>query len=142
MELLLLVVVLAVGVAGIVTVYVNTVVGSADPLVRKQAMAIAESLMDEIMLQQFSLAPVTAPGATRDTFDEISDYNGYSTTGGIKNIYGAAVPGLTGYDISAVSVAGAALNDVGAADSARVTVSVTAPGGTVITLEGYKLKYP
>jgi MSHA pilin protein MshD len=143
MELLLLVVVLAIGVAGIVTVYVNTVLASADPLVRKQALAIAESLMDEIMLQQFSLAPATAPGATRDTFDEISDYNNYSTAGGIQNIYGAAVPGLAAYNIAPpVTVAGALLNGVSAVDSARITVSVTGPGNVVVTLEGYKLNYP
>jgi MSHA pilin protein MshD len=142
-ELLLLIVVLAIGLGGILTVYINTVLASADPLARKQALAIAESLMDEIMLQQFSLAPVTAPGATRDTFDEISDYNNYSTAGGIQSIYGVAVPGLGAYNIAPpVTVAGTAVNGVGAADSARITVSVTGPGNVVVTLEGYKLKYP
>lgn len=140
MELVLLIVVLAVGIGGIVTVYVNTVFGSADPLARKQAMAIAESLMDEIMLQQFSLAPVTPPGATRQTFDEISDYNGYATAGGIVDIYGVAVPGLSGYNVSSVSVVGTALNGVGAGDSALVTVTVAGPGVS-ISLEGYKLNY-
>jgi MSHA pilin protein MshD len=140
-ELVLLIVVLGVGVAGIVSVYSMTVANSADPLVRKQAMALAESLLEEILLQRYEEVPATAPGATRDTFDSVDEYNNYSTASGIQNIYGAAVSGLGAYNYAPpVAVAAAPLN--GVPDSKRVTVNVTGPGGFVFTLQGYKLKYP
>jgi MSHA pilin protein MshD len=138
-ELLLLVVVLAIGLGGILAVYFTTVTGSADPLVRKQAMALAESLMEEIMLQAYT-DPGTPPGATRDTFDSVDDYNGYSTASGIQNIYGVAVTGLGSYNYSpAVSVATTTLN--GVASAKLVTVNVAGPG-TTFKLQGYKLNYP
>jgi MSHA pilin protein MshD len=141
-EMVLLVVVLAVGLGGIVSVYSTTVAGSADPLVRKQAMALAESLMEEILLQGYEEpTPPTAPGATRDTFDSVDEYSGYNTSSGIQNIYGAAVSGLGAYNYAPpVTVALTPLN--GVADSKLVTVNVTGPGGFVFTLQGYKLKYP
>jgi MSHA pilin protein MshD len=139
-ELLLLIVVLAIGMAGILTVYVNTVAASADPLVRKQAMAIAESLMEEIMLQAYSAGTAPAAGATRATFDEVGDYQGYSTAGGIVNIYGIAVAGLGNYNVSPVQVEDVTLNSV--SEAKRVTVTVTAPHGEPFSLQGYKLNYP
>jgi MSHA pilin protein MshD len=136
MELLLLVVVFSVGLAGILTVYVNAVAGSADPLVRKQALAIAESLMEEIMLQPFSAG--TPHGATRNTFDEVGDYNGYSSTG-VVDIYGTPVSGLSSYNVG-VAVVPAALNTVTSANSREITVTVTR-GAFTLSVQGYRVNY-
>jgi MSHA pilin protein MshD len=40
--------------AGVLVVYNQAVRGSADPLVRKQALAAAESLLNEVLLQPFT----------------------------------------------------------------------------------------
>ena len=40
--------------AGVLAVYNQAVRGSADPLVRKQAIAVAESLLNEVLLQPFT----------------------------------------------------------------------------------------
>jgi MSHA pilin protein MshD len=137
-ELLLLVVVLAIGLGGIVTVYVTTVAGSADPLVRKQAMAIAESFMEEIMLQAYA-EPVGSPAhTTRDTFDSVDDYNTppYSTAG-IQDVAGNPVPGLANYNVAVTVDAPTVLNG---AQAKLVTVTVTGPGVT-FTLQGYRASY-
>ena len=51
-ELIIFIVVVGVGVAGILSVYTTSIKNSADPLVRKQALAIAESLLEEILLKE------------------------------------------------------------------------------------------
>jgi MSHA pilin protein MshD len=53
-ELLIFVIVVGIGIAGILVVYDRAVRGSADPLARKQALAIAESLLSEILAQPFT----------------------------------------------------------------------------------------
>ncbi|MCZ7563964.1 MAG: prepilin-type N-terminal cleavage/methylation domain-containing protein [Burkholderiales bacterium] len=134
-ELLLLIVVLAVGLAGVATGLQQAVRGSGDPLVQKQALAIAEALMEEILLQPFT--PV-AGGTSRADFNDVSDYDGYSSAG-VTTIDGAPVAGLAGYSVS-VAVANAALGPVTAVDSKRISVTVTGPGVSY-TLDGYKLNY-
>jgi MSHA pilin protein MshD len=141
-EVLLLIVVLAVGLAGILVAINTNVAASADPMVRKQAMAAAESMMEEILLMPFGNPTGGWSGATtqanRVNFDDVSDYNGLNTTG-IYTIDNTAVSGLSGYNLS-VSVTSAALSTVPATDSKLVQVTVTGPNFSYV-LEGYKLNY-
>jgi MSHA pilin protein MshD len=53
-ELIMFMVIVSVGLAGILSVMNITTKSSADPMVRKQAIAIAESLLEEIELQAFT----------------------------------------------------------------------------------------
>ena len=53
-ELIMFIVVVGIGVAGILSVLSGAVRGSADPMRRKQAIAIAESVLTEIEQQQFT----------------------------------------------------------------------------------------
>ena len=46
--------IISVAVAGVLMVFSNGVHNSADPLVRKQAVAIAESLLNEVLAQPFT----------------------------------------------------------------------------------------
>ena len=50
-ELVIFIVIVSIAVTGVLVVYNQSVRGSADPLVRKQAVAIAESLLTEVLLQ-------------------------------------------------------------------------------------------
>jgi MSHA pilin protein MshD len=136
-ELVLLITVLAIGLAGIVSVYTTIVAGSADPLVRKQAIAIAESMMDEIMLQAYT-DPGTPPGASRSTFDSVTDYVGYNTTG-VQDLTGGAVPGLGSYNVAVTVGAEGPIN--GANPARLIGVTVTGPGVS-FTLQSYKVSYP
>ena len=136
-ELVLLVVVLAVGSAGIFLAFKQSVMGSADPMVRKQAVAVAESLMEEILVMPYSTPAGAVAGTTRANFNSVGDWAGFATTG-IQTIEGAAVPGLANYNVS-VAVATTALNGIAA--SKKVTVTVTAPAVT-FSLDGYKLDWP
>jgi MSHA pilin protein MshD len=53
-ELILFIAIVGAALAGVLVVYDRTVRSSADPLVRKQAIAIAESLLNEVLAQPFS----------------------------------------------------------------------------------------
>lgn len=66
-ELVVFIVVVSVGLAGVLSVFNVVVKGSADPLVTKQALAVADSLLEEILLKDFcdpsSVIEVTADTA-------------------------------------------------------------------------------
>jgi len=143
-ELIIFIVVVSVGLAGILSVMNTVVKSSADPMVRKQTIAIAESLLEEILLKDYAspsggtngVSTCTLAGGSRAQWDNICDYNGYTTTGGIVDILGASATGLGSYNIAPpVSVVSTNLTGVAAK---KITVSVTGPQGT-ISLTGYRV---
>ncbi|MEO1767299.1 prepilin-type cleavage/methylation domain-containing protein [Thiobacter aerophilum] len=140
-ELIVFMVIVGVAVAGVLSVMNLTTAKSADPMVRKQAIAIAEGMLEEILLKDFSNPPGGFTGAAtpanRALFDDVSDYAGYTTTG-IYDLTGTPIPALSGYGVS-VTVANQAVGGVPAAAAKRVTVTVTAPGGETITLSGFRM---
>lgn len=142
----------------IIGIAVGTVLGtlslaagrSADPLVRRQALAIAESLLQEIEAQPFgstdpdggadTLGPEAGEsrGSGTSPFDHVNDYHGYATTG-IVDADGSPVTGLSAYGV-AVSVQPQALDNIAAADGLLVSVTVTGPGGASVTLTGFRAR--
>ena len=53
-EVVVFIVVLGIGLAGMAVIYNQLTLASVDPVVRKQAVAIASSLMEEIQLRPFT----------------------------------------------------------------------------------------
>jgi MSHA pilin protein MshD len=179
-ELVMFIVIVSVGVAGVLSVMTTTTRHSADPLVQKQALAIAESLLEEIELQPFTICDptdakvvdplvttaagcTTAEGLGPETgesrystsrpFNNVNDY-GATTSGtenllmpaGIVDINNTPITALAGYS-AGVTITQQAIAAVGAAPavaanaSLRIDVRVKGPGGTDITLTGYRLRY-
>lgn len=136
LELIFFIVVVGTSLAGILAVSDRVVRTSADPMLTKQSVALAESLMEEILQKDFA-NPVGGYGGTNRTlFDNVADYNGYATATGMVDAQGAAVAGLGGYNVSpAVGVV--AVANWNGIPALRVTVSITGPGGTVV-LVGYR----
>ena len=138
-ELLIFIVIVSLGLTGILLVMNTVVESSADPMVRKQTVAIAESLLEEILLKDYSNPAGGYSGTSRAQFDDIGDYAGYSTSSGVVDVLGAPVAGLSAYNISPpVSVAAA--TDLGGVSALKIRVSVTGPDGT-ISLSGYRGNY-
>jgi MSHA pilin protein MshD len=133
-ELVVFIVIVSVAVVGVLAVINQAVRSSADPVRPKQALAIAEALMEEIQLMPFTYCDPDDPGAATATapsaaggcttveamgpeagetrsgatpFDNVNDYHGYPMAG-IVDVTGAVVPGLAGYS-AAVTVAPTAL---------------------------------
>lgn len=135
-ELIMFIVIISVALAGVVLVVNTTNKNSADPLIHKQALTIAESLLEEIELKSFTVMP----GNTRTTFDDIFDYNALSASATYANS-SVAVTGLEGYSVTAAVVSGVTLPAVLAASAAQITVTVTEPGGQTIEVTGYKVAH-
>lgn len=135
-EVIIFIVVVAAGLAGILVVANTVVASSADPMVRKQAAATVESLLEEIVLKEYANPPGGYTGADRAQFDDVDDYAGYATVG-INDVSGAAIVGLERYNV-AVQVANTA--DLAGVAAKKITVVVTGPGGGV-SLSGYRSNY-
>jgi MSHA pilin protein MshD len=151
-ELIIFIVVVGIGVAGILSVFSTSVKSSADPLIRKQTLAIAESLLEEILQKEYcdpdtvdrTTSPPTcgvhAVEASRALYDDVSDYDGY-TSANIVDAAGVSA-GLTGYSIAApgVTVAITTISGGGAVVVKMITVPVTGPQGSMSVI-GYKGNY-
>lgn len=150
-EMIVAIVIISVGLAGVLMAFNVNVRSSADPMLRKQMLAVAEEMMEEILLKPFTIsgvAPTNAlvacgvAGAARVGFNDVRDYAGYSTTG-ICDIDGATVAGLANYNVSVLIANPALPADFGGlpvADVLRVAVTVTLNAET-LTLVGWRTNY-
>lgn len=132
-ELLIFIVVVGAGLAGILSVMDNSVKSSADPMVRKQAVAIAESVLEEA-LQKAYIDPDNSPAvveASRDLWDDVDDYNGQT------QVAFAFPASLSGY---ALTIAVTTDNTTLGIEAKRVRVTVTR-GTESMVLTGYRTNY-
>lgn len=137
-EALLAIVVVGIGLAGLLLVFSTVTRGNANPLLRQQMTAIAQELMEEIQLKPYASASNSAPaGCARDTYNDVSDYQGYATSGQICTVDGVAIAELASYSVS-VGVAAGSLAGVAAAR--RITVTVTR-GSDSFALTGWRTDY-
>ncbi len=161
--------VVAAGVAGILSVLDYTTRHSSDPLPRKQALAIAESLLEEVLLMPFTYCDPDDPSASTATgpsdcttpeglgpepgesrysatapFDNVNDYHGFDTQtaspAGICDLAGNCFSALSAYR-AVVSVAAESAGGIPAEAGLRVTVTVTGPGDTSVTVDGYRARH-
>ncbi len=141
-ELVISMIVIAVVVTGIFGALGSMAGSSGDPVPRTQAIAIAESYLEEVRLQQYatvgSCPGVSAPGG-RAQFIYSCQYHGL-TDAGAKDQFGNAIVGLEDYQISIAISQTTALGGIIAADAQRVEVSVTSPAAETFTLSTYKTR--
>ena len=165
-ELVIFMVVVSAALAGVLRIFIQATTNSADPMIRRQALAIAESMLEEVQLMPFTFCDpddanvdtatssagcASTPealgpeaGETRFTtpqFDNVNDYHGYAMSG-VVDITNTSVPGLSGYSTS-VTVAPAALGSIaaGSGDALRITVNVNGPGGISVSLDGFRSRH-
>lgn len=144
-ELIVFILIISVGVVGILAVMNKTTSRSSDPLVSKQAMAIAESFLEEIQLQNLAssscIGTLTA-NAPRSGVVSVCDYDGYSASGVRGFTDNALIGGLEKYDIRSVTVTpltdfgGTAIASAGSA--VAITVTVVSPNGEALEVSGYR----
>ncbi|MEW5972928.1 MAG: prepilin-type N-terminal cleavage/methylation domain-containing protein [Pseudomonadota bacterium] len=122
-ELVIGIVVLAVGLTGAMLVFTQTVARSADPMLRQQALALAEGYMDEVLgkANLTNCSPDPASGSTRATWLAVGDYDGLDEQPP-KDIQGQVLANLADYRVQISTSSAAPLNGVNAC---RVVVTVT-----------------
>jgi MSHA pilin protein MshD len=130
-ELIVALVIMGVALAGMVAVYTATTRSSVDPVIVQQMQAIADNMMEEILMKPFAPpdplnnAPGSAAGGARVNFDEVGDYDRYGENlQGVRDVEGNAVPGLERYSVL-VRVEKAPLAGIAPDDARRVTVTVS-----------------
>lgn len=168
-ELIMFIVIIGIAVAGVLGAMSLSTRASADPLIQKQALAIAEAYLEEVLAMPFTYCDpddVDAATATSATigaggcattleaigaeagetrgggttpYDNVNDYNSLAT-GVPASIDGTAIGGLSSYNVS-VAVVAEALSTVVVSASLRVTVTVTGPAGVSVRLDGYRTRY-
>ncbi len=146
-ELIIFIVIVSAALAGLLLVMNVTENGSSNPAIRKQALAAAESLLEEIDLQDYNStdgATVTVTQANRASqYHIVSNYAGFATTG-IYTVDGTTpITGLANYNIASVTVTPAALGSITSAsgNAVLITVTVTDPQGNTMQVSGYRTAY-
>jgi len=107
-------------------------VRSADPLVARQQLAIAQSLLREIELQPLPGSATVAATPGRTGYASIADYNGL-VMNGIRDAEGQAIAGLEAYG-ARVTVSAMALAGVPAGQGFWIGVDISGPGGEHLLL--------
>ena len=129
-ELIVALVIVGAALAGMVAVFASTARASADPVITQQMQAIADNMMEEILLKPYARGPQpnAALGGVRLNFDDVEDYDGYGKNlHGIRDVEGNTVAGLDRYDVlvTVVHPAGPGLPNLPAADTLQIDVTVT-----------------
>ena len=168
-ELVFFIVIVSIALAAVLMAINTGVMHSSDPMVRKQAMAAAESLLEEIQLQPFTYCDPNDASATTATsaagcssasnsmdtpanwgagktrygptfFDNVADYNNFTMTGTLNDIFQQSSTRLGGYSATtAIAQVGTGFG-LPNGDVLRVTVTVTG-GGDTITLTGFRFRH-
>lgn len=133
-ELILSMVIISIALMGILSVMNLTIKHSADPMVQHQAVAIAESYLEEILLQAYS----GGSSVQRGDYDDVSDYDGLSDAG-VHDQNGDSVSGLSQYTVTVSVSSPMTLTD--GVNAKKITVAVTGPNAINLSLIGYKTDY-
>lgn len=169
-ELIIFIVIVSVGIAGILMTMNEVTRHSADPMIRKQSLAIAESLLEEVQLMPFtfcdpndarveeatasttaecigvgveSMGPEGEGRYAAPQFDNVSDYAGFTMNagnGGIRDIHNTQIPALNGYSAE-IRISSPGLAGIAASETLLIAVTVTGPDNVPLTLEGFRTRY-
>ena len=151
-ELIMFIVIVSVALAGILLVLNVTTKSSADPLVHKQALAIAESLLEEVELMPFTYcdpddptastatSAAVGPGACTAKVEGIGPEAAYAYQATAETRYSATTPFDNVNDYNSFSMAGSILDITGAnvgltGYSASIAVAAQAFSG-IAALDG------
>lgn len=166
-ELVLFIAIVGAGVAGVLLAYDYAVRGSADPVVKKQALAIAESLLQEIQQMPFTYCDPDDPAVTTATspagcatpealgpeagetrydpntpFDNVNDYHLFSMNP-IRDINNNVITGLDAYtaSVNVTVLPDNTLPGIINGGALQITVTVTGPANVTVTIDGYRTRY-
>lgn len=147
-ELVVFIVIISVALAGVLVTFDTVVRSSADPMVSRQLQAVAEAMLEEVLLQNFKDPDdPTSPAdvgkeASRALYDDVDDYIDFdSGAAGITYPDGTSVNNLGGYRVSvkveSPASAWGATNPVPTAGVKLITVTASRAGQS-FALSGYR----
>ena len=164
-ELLVFIVLVSILLVGLVGLFTTNVRGSVDPMLRQQALEVANAYMDTVKSKKWNhntpagggcvnsgtscpsgpaAAPIGNDGQPRALYDDVDDYNGIDEAPATLDAGGSlvAIPELSGYRVQVfVNQPSTGLGGIPPADLRRILVRVTAPDGQTIELLSYRVNY-
>jgi len=142
-ELVIAIVIVGIAAAALYSAMASITGRSADPMLRQQSLAIAEAYLEEILAEDFldptSHTQCPPRPATRAGYDNVCDYVSLDDVGA-RGADGALIAGLQDYRVR-VAVTPQAFNGLSAAAALQVVVTVEAPDGQTLTLDGWRTCY-
>jgi MSHA pilin protein MshD len=133
-ELVISIVIIAIAVSAVLGVFTLISTGSAEAMVRNQAVAIAASYLEEIQLKDFATGSGTG---SRAAFDDVGDYNGLVDVGA-RDQFGNPIVGLEKYTVR-VTVGNGTIGSLSSANAVRrIDVNVQHGIGINMTISGYR----
>lgn len=163
-ELVVFIMIVSVALAGILSVLNVTAAHSADPMVQKQAQALADGLLEEIQLGSFAYCDggdaqvlyATNSGACTGSvadsygpeagevrpFNSVKDYASAARTAtaiATTDLSGA-IAGPAGYAATVFIDDSVALGAISVGDTLLIRVTVTGPANTIAYAEGYRTR--
>ncbi|RBA25737.1 type II secretion system protein [Herminiimonas fonticola] len=161
-ELVMFIVIVSIAVIGVLQVMNVTTSHSADPQLRKQALSVAEALLESVSLAGFTFCDPADPNAESvgsagectvpegvgpeagnvRPFDNVNDYvtaYGVAQPIAISDVNGAAIPNLNAYT-STITITQQAFNGIPATDSLLITINVNY-GADTVRLDAYRTRY-
>lgn len=142
MELVISILIINIAVAGVMLVYATVLRSSANPLIDRQARAVAEAYLDEILQHPIDDPDGVAEGGTRALFDNVADYGGLNEAPTDQT--GTAIAGLADYTVLVSVTNSTAIGPAGqqpaAGRSQRVDVQVDHAAGLGVLLSGYRVQ--
>jgi MSHA pilin protein MshD len=153
-EVIIFILIISIAVTGVVNALAVAVRSSSDPLVARQTLSVAASLIQEIDSVAYAQKDPYDPSGPDDAigpeagetragsplpFDNPNDYDGYTETG-IVAPDGTSVAGLGTYS-AGVSAAQQAMGNIPSSDGLLVVVTATGPDGQSIALTTFRARY-
>lgn len=147
-EMVVSIVIIALVVTGTLLLVQKVAVHSADPMVERQALAVAQAYLEEVLLRPYwdpalgsGAGACPTPPASRALYDNVCDYQGLDDAGAADQS-GTPVAGLGAYRVRVSVDAAATLGGLsGPGDVLRVDVRVTHPASVDLRLSGFRARY-
>ena len=139
-ELVIAIVIVSIAVSAVLMALSMTVGYSADPMIRHQAIAIAEAYLEEIALKAFDDPDGVDGEANRTLYDDVNDYNGLVDVGA-RDQFNAALAGLDDYTVTVAVTASSALPSIASTDLFLISVTITHTANINFTVSAYRANF-
>ena len=139
-ELVIAIVIISISVSAILMALSTSLAQSADPMVRHQAVSIAEAYLEEIALKPFADPDGVDGEASRDLFDDVDDYNGLVDVGA-RDQFNVALADLDDYTVTVAVTASGALPSIASTDLFLISVTITHAAQIDFTISTYRADF-
>jgi MSHA pilin protein MshD len=139
-ELVIAIVIISIAASTVLMALSTNVASSADPMVRHQAVAIAEAYLEEIALKSFVDPDGVDGEGSRDLYDDVDDYDGL-VDNGARNQFDTAIADLSDYTVSVAVTASSALPSIASTDLYLISVTITHSANINFTVSAYRANF-